>query len=88
MAVTQTKADNGMGQIAEKSDGVTKVMGMGAIDFATGTGTPVNGASGTGTMVDAAKGSVYVNVSTGKWYVKTSAADASAVWVIIGTVES
>jgi hypothetical protein len=88
MAITQSQADKGgVAQVNETVSGLS-VMRLGNIHLATGAGTPVAGAEGTGDMVASPKGSIYINVTTGKWHIKTSAADASSVWVVIGSIES
>ena len=86
MAISQKSVDKvGMAMVNEEVGGVA-VMRMGNVHFATGTGAPADGASGD--LKASPKGSLYIDTNAGKTYTKTSAADASVTWVIIGTIES
>ena len=86
MAIAQAQTDKkSAGQISKDVGGIS-VFSLGGVDFATGSGAPTTGASGD--MKASPKGSLYIDVSAGKPYIKTSAADASVTFAIIGSIES
>jgi len=86
MAIAQDSADKkSVGSISKDVGGVS-VFSMGGVDFATGAGAPATGASGD--MKASPKGSLYIDATAGKPYIKTSASGASVTWVLVGTIES
>ena len=82
MAISQAKSDKkGVGIFQKSVDGFS-VFEMGGIQFATGSGAPNNGASGD--LKSSPKGSLYVDVASGKLYAKTSASGATVAWGPVG----
>ena len=82
MAITQTASDKkSAGQISKDVGGVS-VFQLGAVDFATGTGAPTNGASGD--MKASPKGSIYVQTDAPDLYMKKSAPGENVDWEKVG----
>jgi 2-keto-3-deoxy-6-phosphogluconate aldolase len=84
MAITQAAADKRkVGQLGERVDGGTSavdnfvVTPMGGVQFMTGTGVPGSEANAC------PRGSIYIDVATGKMWVKSTvaASSGSATWV-------
>ena len=87
MAISQNQDQKGKAVgVAKKKVGEIFVIEMGGVDFCVGGGAPTTGASGD--LKASPKGSLYIDSTAGKPYIKTSAADASVTWAIIGSIES
>ena len=82
MAISQKVSDKkSAGQISKDVGGIS-VFQLGGVDFATGSGAPTDGASGD--MKASPKGSLYINMTTGILYIKTSASGSDVTFVKVG----
>ena len=81
MAIAQTKAQGrGIGQVHPASDGGLNYLMIGTIWFLVGGGAP-----GTADAKDAPKGSLYVDDTNAKFYIKSSASGVNSTWIDLTT---
>lgn len=87
MAISQNSSQVGVSVgMIKKKRGDIEVIEFGGVDFCVGNGAPTTGASGD--LKASPKGSIYIDATNAKPYIKTSAADADVAMAIIGSIES
>lgn len=80
MAIAQNAASKvGVGSIKTKSDDGYSVIPIGSVWMVIAQGAPTTGSGSE--LKDAPTGTMYVDSTNGKFYVKTSAVAANTVWV-------